>query len=321
VSRRPGLGRGAIVSWLALVTTVHGARSTEPGPVAVRFVEGSVHGFLALRTMDGAPLAAGDLLQHVEDSIVETRMVFHFYDGSLYDETVTFTQQSAFLMRQYHLVQRGPAFPDDTEAWLEHASGHYRVHTTSHKNGRVQAFEGRLDLPADVYNGMVITIAKNVPARQSATVHMVAFTPKPRLIGLELKPVGEEQVLIGRQAEPVVHYAFKPQLGMFLRLFATLAGRAPPDNHGWFVIDPVPAFVRFAYSSSPAPTGANTIALVGRSQDQVARSAHGSGRADTRDLAGDPAGAWLESGRDALLQEGRGGETARVVTAVAHAPK
>jgi hypothetical protein len=33
--------------------------------------------------------------------------------------------------------------------------------------------------------------------------------------------------------------------GVGLRLFATLAGRAPPDNHGWLVTDPVPAFVRF----------------------------------------------------------------------------
>lgn len=237
MSRRAGL--------LALLALLHGTGGADSGPVAVRYVEGSVHGFLVLRTLDGAPLAAGDLLQHVEESILESRMVIHFYDGSLYDETVAFTQQRVFLMRQYHLIQRGPAFPDDTEIWLEHGSGHYRVHTTSHKNGRVQTFDGRLDLPADVYNGMPITIAKNVPPRQSVTVHLVAFTPEPRLIGLEIAPVGEEQVLIDRQAEVVVHYAFKPKLGALLRLFATLAGRAPPDNHGWFITDPVPAFVRF----------------------------------------------------------------------------
>jgi len=241
--RRGGPRGGALVGLLALVTMLQGARVGE-SPVVVRFAEGVVHGFLLLRTMEGTPLAAGDLLQHLEDSIVESRMVFHFYDSSLYDETVTFTQQHVFHLREYHLVQRGPAFSDDVEIRLDH-TGQYRVRSTSRRTGRVETHEGRLDLPADVYNGMVITIAKNLPARQNATVHLVAFTPSPRLIGLGLEPVGEEQVLIGRRPQTVVHYAFKPKLGVVLRLFATLAGRAPPDNHGWFVTDPVPAFVRF----------------------------------------------------------------------------
>jgi hypothetical protein len=45
-------------------------------------------------------------------------MVFHFKDGSLFDETVVFTQQRVFTMKTYHLVQRGPAFSDDTEISL-----------------------------------------------------------------------------------------------------------------------------------------------------------------------------------------------------------
>ena len=88
-------------------------------PVAVRFAEGVTHGFLLLRTVDGGLIASGDLLQIARGGKVESRMVFRFKDGSLFDETVVFTQQRVFAMQSYHLVQRGPAFAEDTEISLQ----------------------------------------------------------------------------------------------------------------------------------------------------------------------------------------------------------
>lgn len=52
-------------------------------PVAVRFPEGLTHGFLVLRTLDGALIASGDLLQSMRGAEVESRMVFRFKDGLL----------------------------------------------------------------------------------------------------------------------------------------------------------------------------------------------------------------------------------------------
>jgi hypothetical protein len=37
----------------------------------------------------------------------------------------------------------------------------------------------------------------------------------------------------------------KPRLGIWLKVFATLLGRAPPDSHAWIISDELPAFVRF----------------------------------------------------------------------------
>jgi hypothetical protein len=119
------------------------------------------------------------------------------------------------------------------------------VKTTSHKDGREKTLEGTFDLPLDVYNGMVVTVAKNLPKGASETVHVVAFTPKPLLIALELAPAGEHQVLVGQLTKTAIHYVFKPRLGIVLKLFATLLGRVPADYHAWIVTDEVPAFVRF----------------------------------------------------------------------------
>jgi hypothetical protein len=237
--------RAATFCLLILVTILLWLRQASAAPVAVRFVEGVTHGFLVLRKVNGGLLASGDLLQVQRGGQVESRMVFRFKDGSIYDETVVFTQERVFTMQSYHLVQRGPAFTENTEISLERASGKYRVNTKAHKDGREQELNGTLALPPDVYNGMVITVAKNLPKGASETVHIVAFTPTPRLIQLEFAPAGEQKVLIGEVEKTATHYVLKPRLGSWLKLFATLLGRVPPDSHAWIISNELPAFVRF----------------------------------------------------------------------------
>ena len=238
--------RAATLSLLLLVAALQWPCPLAAAPVPVRFLEGLTHGFLVLRTLNGVLIASGDLLQVSRGGEVESRMVFHFKDGSLFDETVVFTQQRVFTMKSYHLVQRGPAFSDDTEISLERATGKYHVKTKAHKDGKEEVLDGTLDLPLDVYNGgMVLTVAKNLPKGASETVHTVAFTPTPRLIELELVPVGEHRVLVGELAKTATEYAFKPKLGVWLKAIATLLGRVPSDSHAWIVTNEAPAFVRF----------------------------------------------------------------------------
>lgn len=230
---------------LALMTGLLWLHPAAAEPVAVRFVEGVTHGFLGLRTAEGVLIASGDLLQVARRGAVESRMVFRFKDGSVLDETVVFTQKRVFAMQSYRLLQSGAAFAEDTEISLERASGKYRVKTTARKDAREEVLEGTLTLPADTYNGMVITIAKNLRKGARETVHFVAFTPAARLIQLELAPAGEHKVLVGELAKSATHYVLKPRPGAWLKLLSTLLGRVPPDSHAWIVTDDLPAFVRF----------------------------------------------------------------------------
>jgi hypothetical protein len=232
----------AIFGLLVLATTPGTLTAAE---VPVRLIEGALHGFLVLRTVDGAQLAQGDLFQVSREGEVRGHTVFLFNDGSILDETVLFTQRRVFTMQSYRLVQSGQAFPEDTEISLERATGKYHVKTRDHKNGREKVLEGTLDLPADVYNGMILTVAKNLREGAIETVHLVAFTPQPRIIQLEMVPANKQKVLVGKLEKTAVHYVLRPRLGTWLKLFATLLGRVPPDEHAWIVIDEVPAFVRF----------------------------------------------------------------------------
>src|SRR5512141_3352762 len=91
----------------------------EAANVAVRYKEGLTHGFLVLSTSDGKPIAVGDVIQTTRGSQVTTRLVYHFNDGSLQDETTVFSQRRSFSLISYHLIQKGPTFPHPTEMSLE----------------------------------------------------------------------------------------------------------------------------------------------------------------------------------------------------------
>lgn len=243
--------RTATLGMLVVVSALSWPCQLAAAPVQVRFAEGATRGFLLLRTMDGARIATGDLIQSARDGAVEKRMVFRFTDGSVYDESVVFTQERVYSMHKYRLSQNGPAFTEDAEISLERATGKYRVKTKTRKDGHEEGLEGTLDLPPDVYNGMILNVTKDLPRGASETVHLVAFIPGPRLIEMELAPAGEHTVMVGHLAKTAVHYVFKPKLGLWLKLFATLLGRVPSDCHAWILTDEVPAFVRFEGPLTP----------------------------------------------------------------------
>jgi len=54
---------------------------------------------------------------------VEKRMVFHFKDGSVLEESVILSQQSDYTMRRYRLLQRVPDFDEDIDASLDAPPG------------------------------------------------------------------------------------------------------------------------------------------------------------------------------------------------------
>jgi len=214
------------------------------GQVAVTRPEGSLHGFLMLRTQDGKRLADGDVLQTARNRSITTRVLFQFLDGSTYDETTVFTQSGHFHVVSDRLIQKGPAFPQPTDLSVDTASGTAVVRYTTDR-GEPKTSTEHFTMPPDLANGILPTMLKNVrPEAAPKKVSMIVATPAPRLVRIAISSAGEDTFQIGSSSRRATHYVLKVELGGAAGAIAPLIGRQPPDSHIWISRDDAPEFVR-----------------------------------------------------------------------------
>lgn len=211
-------------------------------PVAVRYPEGLVRGFLVLREPGGPVLANGDLLQTSRGERVTSRLVFHFRDGSLQDETAIYTEHGRFQLVSDHLVQRGPAFPHPMEVSIDTASG--RVTVRHRDGGEEKSIEERMELPPDLANGMTLALLKNVDPAVATTWSMLVATPKPRLVKLHVARAGVEPFSVGSAAYKATRFTLRIEIGGIAGLLAPLLGKQPKDASVWIIGGDAPGFVR-----------------------------------------------------------------------------
>jgi hypothetical protein len=234
----------ALLSIALVATCLVAAPRSFGDPVAVRYTEGIVHGFLRLRTLDGSTIAHGDLKQTARNTRVTTQLAFFFNDGSVHEETTVYSQQRTFHLVSHHLAQKGPSFPRPLDMRVDAASGQVTVRYTD-DDGESKVESERLDLPPDLANGLVATLLKNVhPGAPLKTVSYVAATPKPRLVRLAITTAGDDSFSTGGGPRKAMHYVLKVQIGGLAGLVAPLVGKQPPDSHVWILGGDVPAFVK-----------------------------------------------------------------------------
>jgi hypothetical protein len=228
---------------IILALLVLAGRSLSADPVPVRFREGLVHGFLALRTLDGRTIADGDLYQVPRGSTVTSRLAFRFRDGSYQEETAVFTQGRTFRLVSDHLVQKGPSFPRTLDMRLE-ATGRVVVRYTDDE-GKERVEEEQMELPADLANGLVLTLLKNLRADgPPIEVGMVVPTPKPRLVRLGISRGGVDRFRIGASGRRATRYVVDVHIGGLTGVLADVMGKDPPDTKVWILGGEAPAFIR-----------------------------------------------------------------------------
>ena len=228
------------VTYLALATVPFASAD----PVAVRVVEGPARDVLVLRSLNENVLANGERVQTVSGDRVTSQVVFRFSDGSLHEETAVFTQNQVFRLVTYHLVQTGPSFRWTLDMTMDAQTGHVVIRHQE-KGGNEEVEDEKLDLAADVANGMMVAVLKNLSsATVPAAASFVAATPEPRRVKLAITAAGSESVSIGGSNGRATHYVVKAKIGGIAGILAPLAGKQPPDTHVWILDGPAPAFVK-----------------------------------------------------------------------------
>lgn len=232
-----------LATLLAVACILSGARLCASN-VAVHYREGLTHGFLVLSTMDGNPIAEGDLTQVARGSQVKAQLVFHFKDGSLQDETTVFSQRGSFSLISYHLIQKGPAFQHPTEISIVTATGQVTVRYTDDK-GKEKVDDEHMKLPADLANGLVLILLKNLrPNGPLPKLPVLVATPKPRIVNLAISSPGKDAFSLAGSSREAIHYVLKVEIGGVTGVLASLLGKEPPDAHIWISSGDAPTFVK-----------------------------------------------------------------------------
>jgi hypothetical protein len=117
--------------WSFLASLIFALQPGAPAePIPVRHVEGTVHGFLALRSKEGRVLAVGDLFEVVRGDRVTSRLIFRFKDGSVDDETTVLSQRGNFQLITDHTYRKNLPSPSQ---WISpstfYCAGNLPFHT------------------------------------------------------------------------------------------------------------------------------------------------------------------------------------------------
>ena len=211
----------------------------------VRHSQGTYHAFLLLLSEAGKELAVGDLVQVAHGTHVQSRLTFHFRDGSLDDDKATYTQSGSFRLVHDHHIQRGPSFPRPLDLEIDVPSGQV-MNRAAGDGGKGSVTKEKMDLPPDLYNGLSITILTNISPRTPKTrISMLVVAGKPRLIHLDITPDGQDRFSIGPSHRTADRFRAHYDLGGFAAIVAPIFGKQPDDILVDVLSGDAPAFIRF----------------------------------------------------------------------------
>lgn len=212
--------------------------------IPVRQIQRPMHRSMVVRSETGNIIAHCEFSQAVQGDEVTMRLTFRFADGSIDDETTTYTQRGIFrLVRDRH-IQRGPFFTRPYDFSIETATG-LATFRTPEKNGKVEIESKHIDLPYDLANGLVGTLLLNVPQNTPPfRVGMLAPVGGGRLVRIRISPEGERSFYQAGQNLKAEVFRIHPELGGIVGLIAMLIGVQPKDVMVWVKEGKRPEVVR-----------------------------------------------------------------------------
>jgi hypothetical protein len=227
----------AVVAGLVLCAAV------KADPVAVRHVQGYIHGFLVLKDTDDKILASGDLIQLPGRNRVTDALTLRFADGSLYEETSVFSQSRTYRLLSYKQVMKGPAFKTPETLSLDASSGNVNIQYTD-KDGKEKTVNDKLPLQPDLANGILPMLLTDADPKAEITLSMVVSTPKPRVVKLKISASGQDSFSIGGSGAKATHYIVKIDIGGVTGVAAKVVAKQPPPINMWIAAGNAPVFLK-----------------------------------------------------------------------------
>lgn len=228
--------RVALVAWLMIAA---------PPAVAVQEpdFEGAARGFPVLRDSTGKRLADGDFSQWLENGRLHVRIRYEFGRGRRVEEKAVFRQrprlvQEAWTWRE---LRNGKVYRE-----FEMDFGSRIAAAKKLDENDLKEWSDKVDVdPGKTFAGFGFTLAiKGFRERlingERIELQAVGFTPKPRVVSVEVAHGGLDRVRMAGRALRADRFVIHPKLPWFAELFVDV-----PDTHIWLT-NPTPAgFLRW----------------------------------------------------------------------------
>ncbi len=216
--------------------------TTQGQALKLRYKTAYEHGFVILRDPAGAILASGEMTQVPSKHQIALHVVFHFRDGSIDDETTLYSQGETIHLISDRHIQSGKSFPHPSDVMIDVPRQQVSVRDLS--KSKDEAKTEHMDLPPDLFNGLLMPLIQNMQANTPVEVSYVALAPKPRLVKLAIAKGGDDQFTVGGRSYKAAKYDVKVHIGGVAGVVAPIIGKQPPDTHAWVTESKVPAVVR-----------------------------------------------------------------------------
>ena len=212
--------------------------------IPVRHIQLPAHCSMVTRSETGKTLGRVEFSQAVQGDDVTMRLTFRFLDGSIDDETTTFSQKGVFRLLFDRHVERGPFFAHQIDFAVDAKTGVVTDRAPGW-NGEARVESRHLNLPADLANGFIGTLLLSVPPDASPfRVRIVAPVEGGRLVQLRISPDSRQRFQMdGKNLEATV-FRIHPELGGITGWIASLLGLQPKDVMVWISEGADPAVVR-----------------------------------------------------------------------------
>ena len=209
-------------------------------PITAQYKQGSMHGFLLVKSPEGKVIAVGDVLQVAEGARIRSRLIFRFRDGSIDEESTVVLQEDTLRLVSDHHVQKGPSFPTPLDVTVHVPTGEVAWRET--KGGKTEVHRNHMELPNDLANGIIPQVMQNTPSNGAETkVSYLGNDPKPRIVKLSMRAEGRDRFTVGGLEYFATRYVMHIELGGLAGMIAPMIGKQPADVHYWMITGEVPS--------------------------------------------------------------------------------
>jgi hypothetical protein len=230
-------------SALVAITLLAPSCGLQSQELKVRYRAGTEHGFVVLHDLAGALLANGEITQVPYQDRIKVRLLLHFRDGSIDDETTVYSQRDTFHLISDRLQQSGKSFPNPCDVKVDVRAQQVSVRAVS--KGKPVVTTEHMDLSPDLANGMLFALIQNLQADAGhLEVPYLAMQAKPRMVKLAIAQQGAEPFKVAGHTYQAMKYVVKVNLGGLAGIVAPMIGKQPPDTYVWVTEGGVPAVVR-----------------------------------------------------------------------------